>query len=375
VATDPLRTRLCEEFGLEFPVIAFSHCKDVVVAVTKAGGLGILGAGAGNPETMEQDIKWIRERVGNKAFGVDLLIPASVPPSGTYEELRAQIPEQYWAWIEEQMRLHGIPKPKPRPAEGDGAQRARQGAHTQESMRRSMEALLELRPPIFAAGLGNPAWVLEEAHRRGIKVFGLVGNVRQAVREAESGIDYIVAQGYDAGGHTGEIGTFSLVPQVVNAVHPTPVVSAGGVGTGKHLVAALAMGCVGVWTGTIWLTSTESDTDMVIKEKILAATERDTVRTRASSGKPMRQLRSRWSDMWEQPGAPPPLPYPLQGMLIRDFQQSVRENRLTEWWTSPAGQVVGTITKIKPCAEILYDMVSEAQEILERLAYTGVSEL
>jgi NAD(P)H-dependent flavin oxidoreductase YrpB (nitropropane dioxygenase family) len=321
-------------------------------------------------DEIEREIKWLREHIGDKPFGLDVLIPASVPPSGSKAELREQIPPSYWEFVESIKRDGNIPAPKPQSAEEIRVERPSQ---TQETARRQLEVILEERVPVLASGLGSPAFILDEAHQRGMKVFGLIGNVRQARREAEAGVDFIVAQGTDSGGHTGEIGTFSLVPQVVNAVKPTPVICAGGVGNGSQLAAAICLGAVGVWTGTIWLTVRESDTDLIVKEKILAATERDTIRSRSSSGKPIRQLQTRWTEVWDAPDAPPPLPMPLQGILVSDVLTAVRENRIADFMGSPAGQVVGMIDEMKPAAQVIFDMVDEAQEVLETLS--GVSEV
>ena len=364
MAANPLETRLCKDLGIEFPIVAFTHCKDIVQAVVNAGGLAVLGVGGMTPDEIRREIKWLREHVGDKPFGLDVLIPASVPPSGTPEELKEQIPPLYWDFVEGIKRDHNIPAPKPKV---DDAQRERL-TQTQETARRQIDVILEERVPVLASGLGSPAFIVEEAHKRGMKVMGLIGNVRQARREAEAGVDYIVAQGTDSGGHTGEIGTFSLVPQVVNAVKPTPVICAGGVGSGSHLAAALCLGAVGVWTGTIWLTARESDTDIIVKEKILAATERDTIRSRSSSGKPIRQLQTRWTELWGAPDAPSPLPMPLQGILVNDVLTAVRDHRITDFMGTPAGQVVGMIEEMKPAAQIVFDMVDEAQEILESLS-------
>lgn len=364
MTSNPLRTRLTDEFDIEFPVIAFTHCKDVVAAVVNAGGLAVYGAGPLGPAQIDQDVRWIQERVGDKPFGVDLLIPASVPAQASREELMEQIPREHWDFIQKIMQDYNIPPPTE-----EQVQR-RRGAGTreltQEYYRKQLEAVLDLRPAIFASAIGNPAFMIEAAHARGIKVFGLVGLVRQAVREHEAGVDYIIAQGYDAGGHTGEIGTFTLVPQVVDAVDPTPVILAGGVGgSGRQLAAALALGAQGVWTGTIWLTSRESDVDIAVKEKLLAAGERDTTRNRTMSGKPVRHLRTAWDEVWEARGAPEPLPMPLQGMLVDDIQTSIEQNKISDLLGSPAGQGVSMVREFKPASQILFDMVAEAQDVFE----------
>lgn len=361
MARDPLHTKLCDMLGIEFPIVAFTHCKDVVAAVCNAGGVGILGEAGHTPEEIAADVKWLRERVGDRPFGVDLLIPASVPESGGRQDLAAQIPEEHRRFVQQIKESNNIPDPKPADGRRGGV------TLTQEFARKQLDVVLEERVPIFASGLGNPAFVLEAAHARGMKVFGLVGKVRQARREVEAGVDVIVAQGTDAGGHTGPIGTFSLVPQVTAIAGSTPVVAAGGVGTGRHLAAALCLGAVGVWTGTIWLTARESDTDMVIKEKILAATEDDTTISRCMSGKPIRQLKTLWTEAWERPDAPSPLPMPLQGIVAGPVLQAITDYKIEPFMGSPAGQVIGTITELKPAREIVLDIIEGARDVLDEL--------
>jgi NAD(P)H-dependent flavin oxidoreductase YrpB (nitropropane dioxygenase family) len=359
---DPLHTKLCDMLGIEFPIVAFTHCKDVVAAVCNAGGLGVLGETGHTPDEIAADIKWLRDRIGDRPFGVDLLIPASVPPSGTVGELAEEIPDEHRRFVQKIKEENNIPDPKP-----DSTRPRGMRALTQESARKQLDVVLDERVPVFASGLGNPAFVLEAAHARGMKVFGLVGKVRQARREIEAGVDVIVAQGTDAGGHTGPIGTFSLVPQVAAIAGETPVVAAGGVGTGRHLAAALCLGASGVWTGTIWLTCRESDTDMIVQEKILAATDDDTTISRCMSGKPIRQLKTKWTEAWEQPGAPTPLPMPLQGILVGRVLQAISDYKIEPFLGSPAGQVVGTITALKPARQIVLDMIDEARDVFDGL--------
>ena len=364
MAGDPLHTRLCDEYGCEVPIVAFAHTKDVIAAVTNAGGIGILG-GVGLPtDRLRADIRWLKERVGDRPFGVDLLVPASFV-EGNREDLDALIPQEHRDFVANMKAEHDIPEPKARPR-GDGGLTPGLLARARESL----EVLFEEQVPIFASGLGSPAFILEEAHAAGTKVWGLVGLPRQARRQVEAGVDLIVAQGYDSGGHSGTVGTFTLVPEVVELASgsDTLVLAAGGVSNGKHLAAALAMGAEGVWTGTIWLATHESDTEMFMKQRLIEARAEDAVQSRATSGKPIRQLRSKWSDAWKQPEAPEPLQMPLQGMLVSSVLAGIREARMEEWMTTPAGQSVVGIHEIKPAAEVVYDMVEQAQEMLDRMA-------
>jgi NAD(P)H-dependent flavin oxidoreductase YrpB (nitropropane dioxygenase family) len=357
-------------FGAEFPVFAFSHCKDVAAAVTNAGGVGVLGELGRSPDQIVQDIRWMRQQVGDKPFGIDLVFPASVPTGvPSLEELQLQIPEAQWKFMDRVFEENNIPRPKG-PVNRQGVSMG--GLFSQEVARRQLDAVLEETVPFIASGLGNPAFVVEAAHAKGILIGGLVGKVRQARRELEGGVDVIIAQGYDAGGHTGEIGTFTLVPRVVQIAGDTPVLLAGGVGTGAHLAAALCLGAQGVWGGSIWLASRESDMSMGLKQRLIEATEEDTIRSRALTGKPARQLRNRYNMLWEDPKNPPALPMPLQGILTAELQAAIRENEMSDWMGTPLGQMVGNITSLKSCSEIVLDMVNEALDVLESVSVERV---
>ncbi|MGE3598502.1 MAG: NAD(P)H-dependent flavin oxidoreductase, partial [Dehalococcoidia bacterium] len=229
---------------------------------------------------------------------------------------------------------------------------------------RQIDVVLEAAPPLLACGLGSPAGVVTEAKARGMRVASLVGSVKHARRAVAAGADLIVAQGYDAGAHTGEIGTFSLVPQVAAAAAPVPVLAAGGVVSGRHLAAALCLGAVGVWSGTLWLTSVESHIDPVIKAKLLAAAAEDTVRTRAISGKPNRQIRTAWTQLWDDPGTPNPLPMPYHDILVGDTLTAIQDHRVEALWGSAAGQGIGLIAEERSVAETIGAMVAEARETL-----------
>lgn len=351
-------------FGIEFPIFAFTHCKDVAAAVTNAGGLGVLGFAMQGPEGILQDIRWMREQVGNKAFGIDLIFPSSIPEDvPSIEELKKLIPEEHLNFVRHLKEKYGIPDPKPRDDPRAGYYGA--GIFSQEIARRQLEIVLEEKVPLLASGLGTPKYVVEAAHARGIKVASLIGKVRQARREVEAGVDVVIAQGSDAGGHTGDIGTFSLVPACVDVAGETPVLAAGGVGTGRHLAAALVLGAAGAWIGSLWLASHESDYPMALKQKILAATTDDTIRSRCLSGKPIRQLKGWWNEEWESPDAPEPLPMPLQAVFAAELQTAIEDYSLDSLKWTPAGHAVNWVTSMKPCREIILDLVTEAMEVLE----------
>ncbi len=359
MAGDPLHTKLCDMLGIEYPVIAFTHCKDVAVAVINAGGFAVLGEAMHTPEDIAADVGWIRDRVDGKPFGIDLVLPASVPPSGTLDELMAQIPDTHRAFADDIKARYDVPDPK-------GSVDLHQwGGLNQELARAQLEVLLDERVPVIASGLGSPAFMLDAAHERGIKVFGLVGKARQAKRQLEAGVDAIIAQGYDAAGHTGAVGTFSIVAEVAAMAGDTPVIAAGGVTTGRHLAAALCLGASGVWTGTLWLASRESDVDMIIKERILEASVEDTTYSTSISGMTMRVFTCPWTTEWSKPEAPPVLPAPYQMLLSSDYIQGANDNRRGDLMTEAVGQGVGFVTSMKPAKQILFDMVEEALDTFD----------
>lgn len=358
---DPLRTSLCEMLEIEYPIVAFTHCKDVVAAVVNAGGFAVLGEAMHEPDEIVADIKWIREKVDGRPFGIDLVLPASVPPSDSLDKLKSDIPESHRQFADRIKKEHNVPEPK------NPVALHKWGGLNQEMARAQLDVVLEERAPVFTSGLGNPAFILEAAHSRGIKVFGLIGRTRQAKKEIEAGVDAIIAQGTDAAGHTGPIGTFSLVPEVVAIAGDTPVIAAGGVTTGRHLAAALCLGAAGVWTGTLWLASRESDSDMIIKEKLIAATSDDTVYSRSVSGMPMRTLRCVWTDEWAKPDAPRTLPAPYQMLLSADYIQAANDHRREDLMFEAAGQGVGFVTAMKPARQIVIDMVEEALDVFDAL--------
>jgi NAD(P)H-dependent flavin oxidoreductase YrpB (nitropropane dioxygenase family) len=345
--------------GIEFPIVAFTHCKDVAAAVINAGAFAVFGGAPRSPDELVADIKWIRERIGSKPFGIDLLFPASVPFTGTIEDLKAHIPDEHRRFAQEIKKKYNIPEPKGTPSVYN------LGWIAQDKARRQLDVILEAKVPVLCAGLGNPGFIVEAAHSRGMMVWGLVGKPRHARRAIEAGWDVIVASGYDAAGHTGDIGTFSIVPMVADIASDRPVMAAGGVSTGRHLASALCLGAAGVWTGSMWLTCRESDEDMVMKEKLLAATAEDTVHSRAISGFTMRTLKTLWHEEWERPDAPKPLPAPFQLILSGDVMHAASEAKIDGFQSEAAGQGIGFVTSIKPARQMVFDMVDEARAVFE----------
>ena len=367
-----LHTKLCDMLGIEYPIMAFNHCRDVVAAVCNAGGSGVMGAIALSPEQITRETNWLKEHTGNRPFGIDLVFPINSPFSATKDQLLAMVPQDHRDFVDKIKNELGLPEEIYGGAGMDLMDLGVGG--TCESQMKQLEAALEARPAVIAAALGLNREVVEQCHAVGTKVLTLVGNVKSARRAADLGVDIIVAQGTEAGGHTGRIGTLALVPQVVDAVSPIPVLAAGGIGDGRGLVAALALGAVGVWTGTIWLTSHESPTADYVKDRILEASDEDAVISKVYTGKTCRNLNNKYIQRWNQPDAPKTLPMPLQNlyspmpiMISTEDERSLSlfdKPGLRDWAGCPAGNVIGLIKERKSCRQIIYDMVSQAVEIL-----------
>jgi NAD(P)H-dependent flavin oxidoreductase YrpB (nitropropane dioxygenase family) len=360
---DPLHTRLCDLLGVELPIICFTHCKEVAVEAIRAGGFAVLGEAMHTADEIAAHIRWLREQVGDRPFGIDLVLPRSAPRSATADEIYAEIPEPHRDFAERIRETYDVPPPTRSVA-------LRQwGGLSQDRAKAQIDVLLDERVPVIATGLGSPDFLIPAAHERGLKVFGLVGATKQALWHASRGADVIVAQGYDAAGHTGAMGTFSIVPEVVAAVGDLPVVAAGGVTTGRHLAAALCLGACGVWTGTAWLAAVESDVDPLVKQRILGATGDDTSRTACISGKTMRVLRCPWTDEWEKPGAPPVLRSPYQMLLTSDYLQGANDARRPDLMTEAVGQGVAFVRDEQSVRDILLGMAAEARDVLSQLAH------
>ena len=364
MAKNPLNTKFTEMMGIEYPILAFTHCKDVVVAVVNAGGFACLGEAMHSPDQIAADIKWIREKVGDKPFGIDLVLPSSAPPAGTVDKLQEGIPQEYWDFANQIKKQYEIPDPK-------GKQDLHSwGGLNQEIARAQMEVILEEEAPVFCSGLGSPHFFVEEAHKRGMKIFGLVGKKRQAQKELDQGVDCIIAQGYDAAGHTGPIGTFSIVAEVAAIAGDVPVIAAGGISHGRHLAAALCLGASGVWTGSMWLCSRESDITMTMKEILLKADSDSTVYSSSVSGFPMRITKCAWTKEWAKEGALKPLKSPYQMLLSSEYIQASNDWQRADLMTEAAGQGIGFVDSMKPARQMVTDMVEEALVTFEEL--TGV---
>ena len=367
-----MNTQLARDLGLEFPIFAFTHCRDVAAAVSKAGGMGILGVAAHSKENLRAELEWIEKEVEGKPYGVDLLLPTKFAGSDraggfSKDELDARIPDEHRRFLDDLLAQHDVPELPPGSKVGD------EFSVGLDSQRDVIELLFEYDIKVIASALGPPPdWMVEMGREKGVKVAALAGTVEHARRHAEAGADIIIAQGYEAGGHTGEIATMVLVPEVVDAVSPLPVLAAGGIGSGRQITASLALGAEGVWIGSLWLTTEEAETHPVVKEKFLAATSRDTIRSRSLTGKPARQLRSAWTDAWEDPSNPDPLPMPLQPRLVREAQARIKRTSHNHAGSAQldnyfVGQIVGSMNHVKSVRTVMEEFAMEYADTMSRL--------
>lgn len=369
-----MRTQIAERLGCEVPIFAFSHCRDVVVEVTRAGGFGVLGAGTFSPEQLETELGWIDGRVGDRPYGVDVIIPTRYDreAEAASGDPALLIPEAHRAFMARLLEAEGVPDLPP-------DERARihkeivegRGAMTPGGARQLVQvALSHAGVKLLVSALGAPPDdVVAELRRRGILLGALCGKPAHAVRQLKAGVQVIVAQGTEAGGHTGEISTLVLVPQVVEVCPPeVPVLAAGGISRGSQIAAALALGAQGAWCGTIWLGTRESELTPFEKQVLFDARTDDAVRRRVRTGKTVRMTRSRLSEAWERPGAPGYLLPPLQGILYNEAHARVVRAQRADLCSIPAGQVVGTMTAETSVREIMYQLQSEYAATMERIA-------
>ncbi|WP_019875768.1 nitronate monooxygenase [Sporichthya polymorpha] len=369
-------TDIARLFGIEFPVFAFSHCRDVVAAVSGTGGLGVFGASVFTPEEIEIELDWIDRHSHGAPYGIDFAFPPRATESVPGAE--PDLPAQHRAFVEDLLNRYGVAE---FPAGTDEERATYRGVDFGD-----YDEALEVvyRHPncrLVVSALGTPpSGVVERAHAEGRLVAALAGKPEHAVRSVAAGVDIIVAQGSEAGGHAGSVSTMVLAPQVVDAVAPTPVLVAGGIASGRQMAAAMALGGAGVWTGSMWLATEESDLSPEMVQKIVTADSWQTVQTRSITGKPCRVVRSAWSDAWEAEGSPKPLPMPAQGFLVEDAMRRIerasrdRDSGGLELLTCPAGQVIGQLTKVSKASRLLLDMVEEYIECVEDLERRLVAE-
>lgn len=379
-----MNSALCKTFGIEFPLFAFSHCRDVVVEVSRAGGMGVLGAvDVRSAAAFEAELKWIDEHVDGKPYGVDFIVPAKFEGKGqkqTNAQAAAGIPQEYKAFARSILARHGID------VSDLTDERFERGSKIGRNIREEgaqdlLDVALSHPLALIANALGTPpAYMLERAKAAGVPVAALVGAPEHAVKQAQAGVDLLIAAGTEAGGHCGEIGTLVLVPEVIAALEAIgssiPVLAAGGIVTGRQMAACMAMGAAGAWTGSVWLTTPEAETSPVIREKMLAATSRGTIRSKSRTGKYCRQLRSAWTDAWEEDDAPKPLPMPLQSIISDTSMSKVLKlangghDGARELASYFVGQGVGLMNTSQSTRSVVMEFMQDYLVAAERLQRT-----
>jgi NAD(P)H-dependent flavin oxidoreductase YrpB (nitropropane dioxygenase family) len=375
-----MKTPICEMFDIEFPLIAFTHCRDVVVAVSKAGGMGVFGAVAHPPDRLEEELRWIDEHIEGRPYGIDLIVPnkmAEVSVGGlNRDKVEAAIPQEYFQFAAGILAQHDIP------AEGlysfrDETFRASQNMQASGAAE-TLEVAFSHPIKLVANALGVPPTImLEMGKQHGVHVAALVGAKKHAIRQVQAGVDVLIAAGGEAGGHCGDVSTMVLIPEIHEAIQPygnIPILAAGGIVTGRQMAACMAMGAAGVWTGSVWLTTSEAETNPIVKEKMLHASSRDTVRSKARTGKYSRQLRSPWTDAWEAEDSPTPLPMPLQSLVtepalgrVDKLSQSghAGAKELTTYWV---GQGVGLMNRQMSAAAVVQEFKEDFFNAFVRLS-------
>ena len=367
-----MHTALCDQLGIDVPIFAFTHCRDVVVAVSRAGGFAVLGAVGFTPEQLEIELNWIDENIGDHPYGVDIVIPnkyegmdANMSADELKSTLNALVPQEHLDFAKKLLADHGVPT-------GDLDDNALQLlGWTEATATPQVEiALQHPKVTLIANALGTPpADMIKHIHESGRKVAALCGSPAQARKHAEADVDIIIAQGGEGGGHCGEVGSIVLWPQVVKEVAPRPVLAAGGIGSGYQIAAALAMGAQGAWTGSQWLMVEEAENTPVQQATYAKATSRDTVRSRSFTGKPCRMLRNDWTDAWQTAGNPEPLGMPLQYMVSGMAVAATHKypDQTIDVAFNPIGQVVGQFTKVEKTSAVIERWVQEYLEATSTL--------
>ena len=373
-----MKSPICEMLEIEFPLVAFSHCRDVIVAVSKAGGCGVLGAVGMSPEQLEKELKWIDDHIDGKPYGVDVLIPNKMVGKDEKfdpEKLAKMIPQEYADFRADVLEKHGIDSPELREIDTAGS------GFAENTQSDGAKALLDVafnHPiKIIANALGVPPdWMIEMGKENNCKVAALLGTAKHAINQVKAGVDILVVSGTEAGGHCGSVSTMVLIPEVHEAIQPygdVPILAAGGIVTGKQMAAAMAMGASGAWCGSVWLTTIESEVDPIVKEKMVAANSSQTVRSRSRTGKHSRQLVTPWTEAWESETAPEPLPMPLQPMVAEPALQKVNKlaagghdgaKDLATYWV---GQGVGLMNQSISASDVVQEFKEDFINAYERL--------
>jgi NAD(P)H-dependent flavin oxidoreductase YrpB (nitropropane dioxygenase family) len=373
-----MNTPICEMLGIDLPLLAFSHCRDVVAAVTNAGGVGVLGASMHSPEQLEHELAWIDEHVDGRPYGADILVPEKYEGKGQGLDaaaIRSLIGQQQKDFVAALLEEHGIPADDP-----SAGSRPATSSISEEAGERLLDVAFRHPIKLIASALGTPpGYMIDRARQAGVPIAALVGAREHAIKQVNAGVDILVAAGTEAGGHCGEVTTMVLVPEVIEAIRPireVPVLAAGGIVTGRQIAAAIALGAAGAWTGSVWLTTEEAETAPYTKQKMIAATSRDTIRSRSRTGKPSRQLKSDWTAAWEGDKSPGALPMPLQSLLSEPVMRRIDvlaeqgnkgAQELATYWV---GQGVGLMNKATTVRDVIYEMAKDYAEAAERLAAT-----
>lgn len=369
-----MKTDICKKLGIEYPIFAFTHCRDVVVAVSKAGGIGVLGAVGYSPEQLKEELDWIDEHIGDYPYGVDTVIPQKYEgmdqkdPEELLESLQKMIPDAHREFVDNLLTTHGVPEAP----ETNGPKGGLLGWTEATAEPQIDEALKHPNVKLIANALGTPpADMIKKIQDKGVLIGALCGKIKQAVAHKEAGLDFIIAQGGEGGGHTGEIGSIVLWPQIVDAVDGLPVLAAGGIGSGRQMAAAMSTGVQGIWCGSLWLAVEEAAAQPAEKDSYLNATSEDTIRSKAWTGKPARMLKNKWTEAWENPENPDPLPMPLQGMITFDAMRRTSmyaaSGNTQEVSFNAAGQVIGQVKQVESVKDVIYRMVNEYLDSIDRL--------
>ncbi|MCX2977009.1 NAD(P)H-dependent flavin oxidoreductase [Candidatus Marimicrobium litorale] len=368
-----MQTDFCKELGIEVPIFAFTHCRDVVVAVSKAGGIGVLGAVGFSPEKLKEELDWIDEHIGDHIYGVDTAIPQKYEgmdkntPEELVQMLQDAIPEQHREFSAKMLADAGVPE---WPAGEDDEVTLSFSAVQAQAL--VDESLTRPKCRMIVNALGTPpADIVEQVHKSGRLIGALAGRLKHGLAHKEAGLDFIICQGSEGGGHAGEVTSMVLWPQMIDAVAPLPVLAAGGIGNGRQIVAALAMGAEGVWLGSRWLVSEEAHAEPAQRESYLSATSEDTIRSRSFTGKTARMLKNEWTEAWEREDTPEPLPMPLQGYLtfdaVRRTSRYAGSGDCQKVAFNPIGQVVGQINETESCRDIVFQLLTEYTDALDHL--------